>query len=77
MDAVLVRQHRILHALDPLDHQREVGDLADPGNRVPVEVGRDGAREGFGDPLDRLAFASDDLVLFADLSAVRLVFHLE
>jgi hypothetical protein len=36
--SMLVRQHRILHALNSLNYEWEVCKLSDPCNRIPVEV---------------------------------------
>jgi hypothetical protein len=67
VNIVLVGQNSVFDGLNTLDHERKIGDLADPRDGVPVQIRRDGTREGFGDALDWLATAADLFVLFTEL----------
>lgn len=48
MNAVFVGQDGVFDGLDTFNHYRELGEVADPGENVPVDEGGNRAGEGFG-----------------------------
>lgn len=51
LDAMLICKNGVFDALNALDDHRQISELPDPGQDIPINGGGDGAGHNFGYPL--------------------------
>lgn len=51
LDAMLICKNGVFDALDALDDHRQISELPDPGQDLPINGRGDGASHNFGDSL--------------------------